>query len=157
ATAVSDEKVRAAADAMVSSGLINHGWTYINIDDCWEIPSREPADHRRAADGHILTNKKFPDMKALADYIHSKGLRPRLYSTPGTSTCGGYTASYQHEEDDAKQYAQWGFDYLKYDWCSYGDIDKQIGKQPNPPSRLERYQRPYAVMRDALLKQNRDI
>jgi alpha-galactosidase len=157
ASAVSDEKVRSAADAMVTSGLINHGWTYINIDDCWEVPAKEPADHRRAPDGHILTNKKFPDMKALADYIHSKGLRAGLYSSPGPATCGGYTASYQHEEDDARQYAAWGFDYLKYDWCSYGEIAKQIKADPNPPSQLEIDQHPYAVMRDALLHQNRDI
>jgi alpha-galactosidase len=157
AGAVSDEKVRSAADAMVNSGLINHGWTYINIDDCWEVRANEPADHLRAADGHILTNKKFPDMKALADYIHSKGLRAGLYSSPGPATCAGFTASYQHEEDDARQYAAWGFDYLKYDWCSYGGIAKKIQSAPNPPSQLEVYQHPYAVMRDALLHQNRDI
>ena len=157
AGAVSDEKVRAAADAMVSSGLINHGWTYINIDDCWEVRGKEPAENRRAPDGHILTNKKFPDMKALADYIHSKGLRAGLYSSPGPETCGGFTASYQFEEADAHQYAQWGFDYLKYDWCSYGEIAKQIEKEPNPPTKLQIEQHPYAVMADALHKQNRDI
>ena len=157
AQAVSDEKVRAAADAMVNSGLINHGWTYINIDDCWEIRAREPAEKRRAPDGHILTNSKFPDMKALADYIHSKGLRAGLYSSPGPSTCGRFTASYQFEEADAKQYADWGFDYLKYDWCSYGDIAKKIQSEPNHPSQLEVYQHPYTVMGDALKKQNRDI
>jgi alpha-galactosidase len=157
ASAVSDEKVRAAADAMVNSGLINHGWTYVNMDDCWEIKSNKPADQRRAPDGHILTNSKFPDMKALTDYIHSKGLRAGLYSSPGPSTCGGYTASYQYEEPDAKQYADWNFDYLKYDWCSYGSIADKIKKEPNPPSQLEIYQHPYGVMRDALLKQNRDI
>jgi alpha-galactosidase len=157
AGAVSDEKVRAAADAMVNSGLINHGWTYINMDDCWEVRSREPAEMRRAPDGHILTNKKFPDMKALADYIHSKGLRAGLYSSPGPSTCAGFTASYQYELADATQYAKWGFDYLKYDWCSYGDIARKIAKEPNPPTQLEIDQHPYAVMRDAIAKQNRDI
>jgi alpha-galactosidase len=157
ASAVSDEKVRAAADAMVKSGLINHGWTYINVDDCWEVRAREPAEKRRAPDGHILTNAKFPDMKAMADYIHSKGLRAGLYSSPGPATCGGFTASYQFEEADAKQYADWGFDYLKYDWCSYGSIAAKIRKGPNPPSELEIHQHPYAVMHDALMKQNRDI
>jgi alpha-galactosidase len=157
AQAVSDEKVRAAADAMVSSGLINHGWTYVNMDDCWEIPSNRPAEQRRAPDGHILTNKKFPDMKALTDYIHSKGMRAGLYSSPGPSTCGGYTASYEFEEADAKQYADWGFDYLKYDWCSYGEVANQIKKGPNPPSALEILQHPYSVMGDALKHQNRDI
>jgi alpha-galactosidase len=157
ASAVSDEKVRSAADAMVKSGLIDHGWTYINIDDCWEVRAKEPAENRRGADGHILTNRKFPDMKGLADYIHSKGLRAGLYSSPGPATCGGYTASYQFEEADARQYADWGFDYLKYDWCSYGTIAKQIESGPNPPSKLEILQHPYTVMRDALAKQNRDI
>jgi alpha-galactosidase len=157
AQSVSDQKVRAAADAMVKSGLIQHGWTYINIDDCWEVRPSEPADHRRASDGHILTNQKFPDMKALADYIHSQGLRCGLYSSPGPSTCGGFTASYQFETQDARQYADWGFDYLKYDWCSYGQIADQITRGPNPPSPLEVLQAPYRLMRDALLKQNRDI
>jgi alpha-galactosidase len=156
---VSDKKVRAAADAMVSSGLINHGWTYINIDDCWEVPASEPAAQRRASDGHILTNEKFPDMKALADYIHSKGLRCGLYSSPGPATCAGFTASYGFEEADAHQYADWGFDYLKYDWCSYAKIADQIrnAKTATKPSELEIFQQPYLVMRDALLKQNRDI
>jgi alpha-galactosidase len=157
AQAVSDKKVRAAADAMVNSGLINHGWTYINIDDCWEVRASEPADQRRAADGHILTNAKFPDMKALADYVHSKGLRVGLYSSPGPETCGGFTASYEHEEKDAEQYAAWGFDYLKYDWCSYGRIADKIKAQTNPPSQLDIFRAPYLVMRDALLRQDRDI
>jgi len=155
--AVSEEKVRAAADAMVSSGLINHGWTYINVDDGWQASGRETDDHRRAPDGHIMTNKKFPDMKAMADYIHSKGLRAGLYSSPGPETCGHFTASYQHEQDDANQYAAWGYDYLKYDWCSYDTIEKQIKSAANPPSQLEIYQHPYRIMSDALLKQNRDI
>jgi alpha-galactosidase len=157
AGAVSDDKVRAAADAMVSSGLINHGWTYINIDDTWEIPVTEPPEKRRAPDGTILTNSKFPDMKTLADYVHSNGLKIGIYSSPGPSTCGGYTASYQFEEKDAAQLANWGFDYLKYDWCSYGKIADGIRKSPNPPTDLEIDQHPYLVMRDALLHQNRDI
>jgi alpha-galactosidase len=154
ATAVSDEKVRASADAMVSSGLINHGWTYINIDDCWEVKpgATEPelSGELRNPDGSIRTNKKFPDMKALADYVHSKGLKIGLYSSPGPTTCGGYTASYQHELDDAKQYAAWGFDYLKYDWCSYGRI-----APPNP--NLAEMKKPYQVMRGALDNVDRDI
>jgi alpha-galactosidase len=157
AQAVSQEKVQAAADAMVNSGLIEHGWTYINVDDCWEVRASEPDDKRRAPDGHILTNDRFPDMKAMADFIHSKGLRAGLYSSPGPSTCGGYTASYQHEEQDAEQYAKWGFDYLKYDWCSYGSIADKIRKSTSRPSDLEILQHPYVVMRDALLRQNRDI
>ena len=69
----------------------------------------------------INTNKKFPDMKALCDYVHGKGLKTGIYSSPGPMTCAGFTASYEHEEQDARSYAEWGFDYLKYDWCSYGD------------------------------------
>jgi len=157
ARAVSDAKVRAAADAMVKSGLIDHGWTYINVDDCWEVGASRPEEQRRDADGRIKTNAKFPDMKAMADYIHSKGLRAGLYSSPGPATCGGYTASYQFEEKDAAQYAAWGFDYLKYDWCSYGKIADQIRKSTTRPTELEIFQHPYVVMRDALEKQNRDI
>ena len=103
---------------MVASGLINHGWTYINIDDCWEAG--------RDADGNVLSNQKFPDMKALTDYVHSKGLKIGLYSSPGPKTCAGHEGSYKHEELDARRYGEWGFDYLKYDWCSYGGI------VPNP-------------------------
>lgn len=141
AGAVSQDKVKAAADAMVKSGLINHGWTYINIDDCWEAG--------RDADGRILSNEKFPDMKALTEYVHGLGLKIGLYSSPGPKTCAGFTASYQFEEKDALRYAEWGFDYLKYDWCSYGDIAR------NPD--LAALQKPYFVMRAALDKAPRDI
>jgi alpha-galactosidase len=157
ASDVSDQKVRAAADAMVASGLIEHGWTYINIDDCWEVRAGELPNKRRGPDGRIKTNAKFPDMKGLADYIHAKGLRAGLYSSPGPSTCGGFTASYQFEETDARQYADWGFDYLKYDWCSYGNVAAQIRVGANPPSELQILQFPYLHMHDALLRQNRDI
>ncbi len=83
---------------MVQSGLINHGWTYINIDDFWEVPFGEPLARRRNSDGTIRRNERFPDMKGLADYIHSLGLKAGLYSSPGPSTCGGCTASFQHEQ-----------------------------------------------------------
>jgi len=111
---IDDAKVRAAADAMVSSGLIDHGWTYINIDDCWE--------GKRDADGMIQGNEKFPDMKALGDYIHAKGLKFGIYSSPGPLTCQGLEGSLGHEDQDAQQYANWGVDYVKYDSCSYGRI-----------------------------------
>jgi alpha-galactosidase len=140
-TSVDDAKVRAAADAMVESGLAAHGFQYINIDDAWEAG--------RDANGNILTNDKFPDMKALADYVHSKGLKLGIYSSPGPTTCGGYTGSWQHEERDAKTYAAWGIDYLKYDWCSYGDIATGEGQ--------DRLTRPYHTMRNALDATQRDI
>jgi len=116
--AVTDANVRAAADVMVSSGLINHGWTYINIDDGWEGD--------RDASGFIQSNKKFPDMKALGEYIHGKGLKFGIYSSPGPKTCEKFIGSYQHEDQDAQRYGEWGVDYLKYDWCTYGDIARKI-------------------------------
>jgi alpha-galactosidase len=121
ASAVDDSKVRAAADAMVASGLINHGWTYINIDDCWEAG--------RDASGFINSNEKFPDMKALGEYIHGKGLKFGIYSSPGPKTCARFTASYQHEDQDAQRYGEWGVDYVKYDWCSYGGVALKITQQ----------------------------
>ncbi len=138
---VDDAKVRAAADYLVSSGLAAHGYQYINVDDAWE------AD--RGPDGEILCNEKFPDMKALGDYIHSKGLKFGIYSSPGPKTCGGYTGSYQHEQQDAQTYARWGVDYLKYDWCSYQSVAGGSDK--------EALMKPYLLMRDALDACDRDI
>jgi len=133
AGAVSEERVKRAADAMVKSGLINHGWTYINVDDFWQNhrDSKDPTLHGefRNAQGVIVPNSRFPDMKGMADYIHSLGLKAGLYSSPGPWTCGGCAASWRHEEQDAQTYAKWGFDYLKYDWCSYGSIAS--GDDPN--------------------------
>jgi len=111
---VDDATVRETADAMVSTGMAAAGYVYINIDDTWE-GARDDA-------GNIVPNTKFPDMKALADYVHSRGLKLGIYSSPGPRTCGGYEGSYGHEEQDAKTFAAWGIDYLKYDWCSAGRI-----------------------------------
>ena len=109
---VDDAGVRAAADQIVATGMKDAGYIYVNIDDTWE--------GERDASGVLHTNSKFPDMKALADYVHSKGLKIGLYSGPGTKTCAGFAASLGHEEQDAELYASWGFDYLKYDLCSFG-------------------------------------
>jgi len=111
---VSDQVVRETADAMVKNGMKDAGYIYVNIDDTWEAG--------RDAKGIILTNEKFPDMKALAVYIHSKGLKLGIYSSPGPKTCANYEGSFQHEEQDAKSYAAWGIDYLKYDWCSASQV-----------------------------------
>jgi alpha-galactosidase len=138
---VTEENVKAAADSMIKSGLAAHGYQYVNIDDTWEA--------KRNDAGEIQTNSKFPDMKGLADYVHAQGLKVGIYSSPGPTTCAGYPASYQHEDQDAKSYADWGFDYLKYDWCSYGSIAKD--------NSLPELQKPYAVMRSSLDKVNRDI
>jgi alpha-galactosidase len=157
ACAVDDEKVRASAKAMVDSGLINHGWSYINIDDCWmrtERP-RGPADPNigppvRDANGDLIPNAKFPDMKALTDYIHGLGLKVGIYIGPGPTTCQGYVASWQHELQDAKKFGEWGFDYLKYDWCGYSSV---TGEDPN----LTELKKPYILMRKMLDQVPRDI
>lgn len=153
ATAVDSEKVMAAANAFVKAGLMNHGWQYVNIDDCWSIvPGSNDlilGGPTRAANGEILTNKKFLDMKHLTDSIHNMGLRAGIYSSPGPTTCGGYTACYGHELQDARTFARWGFDYLKYDWCSYSEILK--------PQGLSNLQKPYVDMQNALGQVDRDI
>ena len=112
---VNDEIVRGIADAMVASGMRDAGYVYVNIDDTWEGESRD-------ANGNITTNNKFPDMKALADYVHSKGLKLGIYTSPGPNTCAGYEGSYGHEEQDARTFAAWGIDYVKYDWCGARSI-----------------------------------
>ena len=111
---VSDKMVRDMADAIVRTGMRDAGYIYVNIDDTWQAG--------RDAAGNIMTNNKFPDMKALSAYIHGKGLKLGIYSSPGPRTCAGYEGSYQHEEQDAKTYAAWGIDYLKYDWCSASQV-----------------------------------
>jgi alpha-galactosidase len=113
---VDDASVRAMADAMVSSGMSKAGYVYINIDDTWEMG--------RDAASNLLPNKKFPDMKALADYVHSKGLKLGIYSSPGPKTCAGYEGSFGHVRQDAATFAGWGIDYLKYDLCSDLDVYK---------------------------------
>ena len=168
AGAVSEERVKSAADAMVKSGLINHGWTYINVDDFWQNhrDSKDPTlrGEFRDTNGVIVPNSRFPDMKGLADYIHGLGLKAGLYSSPGPWTCGGCAASWQHEEQDAQTYAAWGFDYLKYDWCSYGSIAS--GKMTNVAN-VPLYGKtstniagaiyPYQLMGKFLREQKRDI
>src|SRR5216110_1993071 len=104
ASRVDDATVRKIADALATNGMKEAGYVYVNIDDTWEAG--------RDAQGNILTKRKFPDMKALADYVHSKGLKLGIYSSPGPNTCAGYEGSYGHEEQDARAYAAWGIDYL---------------------------------------------
>jgi alpha-galactosidase len=118
---VDDKTVREIADAMVRTGMKAAGYHYVNIDDTWE--------GERDAQGKIHTNKKFPDMKALADYVHNKGLLIGIYSSPGPKTCAGYEGSYGHEEQDAQTYEDWTIDYLKYDWCSAGRIYSESDMQ----------------------------
>jgi alpha-galactosidase len=135
---IDDAGVRGIADAMVSSGMKDAGYFYVNIDDTWQ--------GKRDADGNITANPRFPDMKALADYVHSKGLKIGIYSSPGPKTCANYEGSYGHEAQDAKTYAAWGFDYLKYDWCSASAVYKD-----------EDMQAVYQKMGDALAASGRAI
>ena len=133
---VNEQLIRETADAMVTSGMKDAGYVYLVIDDCWQID--------RDAQGNILPDPhRFPSgMKALADYVHSRGLKFGLYSDAGTLTCQKRPGSRGYEFQDARQYAAWGVDYLKYDWCS-------TGTQNAPAS--------YSIMRDALLKAGRPI
>ena len=146
---VSAEKVKQAARAMVESGLVNYGWTYINIDDSWQH-HRDPNDRTRGGrlrddQGNIIPNAQFPDMKGLTDYIHSLGLKVGIY---------------------ADMYGKWGFDYLKYDWCSYGGVlDRDLDKDPYSVSSLAFQgggdsiagRKPFKIMGDYLRQQPRDI
>ena len=168
AGAVSEVRVKSAADAMVKSGLINHGWSYINVDDFWQN-HRDSKDKTlrgefRDENGFIVPNSRFPDMKGLADYIHALGLKAGLYSSPGPWTCGGCAGSWQHEEQDAQTYAKWGFDYLKYDWCSYGSVVSgaatnmaKVRSNGSPWKKDEEAIHPYQLMGKLLRDQNRDI
>jgi alpha-galactosidase len=135
-----DATVRGMADAMVSSGMATAGYRYIIVDEGWSSS--------RDAHGDIVGNARFPDMKALADYVHSKGLKIGIYSSPGARVCGGYQGSYGHEEQDAKRFADWGYDYLKYDWCGASRIYERT------PVDL---QGAYQKMSEALAKTGRPI
>ena len=134
-------KVMQSAKAFKEKGLINYGWTYINIDDGWQ--------GRRDERGEIVPNEKFTDIKALSDSLHQMGLKFGIYSSPGPLTCGGFSGSYQHEIQDAKTYAKWGVDYLKYDWCSYATIAKDRS--------LPELMKPYLLMNKGLKQIDRDI
>ncbi|HTS77647.1 MAG TPA: glycoside hydrolase family 27 protein [Bryobacteraceae bacterium] len=137
-TRVSDEIVRGVADAIASNGMRDAGYVYITIDDTWE--------GERDANGVLHSNNKFPDMKALADYVHRKGLKLGIYSGPGPTTCEGYEASGGHEEQDAKTFAAWGIDYLKYDWCGARMLHREAEEQAV-----------YQIMGDALAASGRKI
>jgi alpha-galactosidase len=133
---VSEDLIKGAADAMVSSGMKEAGYQYIVIDDCWQVS--------RDKDGNIQPDSKtFPNgIKTVADYVHSKGLKFGIYSDAGTKTCAGRPGSRGYEFQDARQYAVWGVDYLKYDWCS-------TTTQDGPSS--------YSIMREALNASGRPI
>ncbi|MFO0892468.1 MAG: putative Ig domain-containing protein [Isosphaeraceae bacterium] len=150
---VTDRIVRDAAEAMVTSGMIDHGYMYVNIDDCWAVkpgaPASELGGEPRDAEGRVNPNRRFPDMKALTDFIHARGLKAGIYTSPGPLTCGGHAGAYQHEEEDVRRFVEWGFDFLKYDWCSYG----QIAPKPDRAA----LEKPYRLIGEILRKQPRDL
>ena len=145
ALSVSQEKVMSSAQALIDKGLADYGYCYMNIDDGWEAESRNP-------DGTIAVNEKFPSMKALGDWLHARGLKFGIYSSPGDYTCGGYLGSIDHELQDAESYNSWGIDYLKYDWCGYG---REHAKEKDKG--VASYVRPYLLMQKFLREQPRDI
>jgi alpha-galactosidase len=133
---INEQNIKEMADAMVTSGLRDAGYVYLNLDDIWH--------GERDANGFITCDaKKFPSgMKALSDYVHSKGLKFGIYSDAGCKTCAGMPGSLGHEYQDALQYARWGVDYLKYDWCNTANVDAKGA---------------YSLMRDALHAAGRPI
>jgi alpha-galactosidase len=165
---ITDPLVRQAAEVMLSSGMADVGYQYVNIDDCWMNAPANKDPMRvgplRDDKGTILPNKHFPDMKGLVDFIHAKGLKAGIYTSPGPLTCGGFAGSFRHEEQDARTFAGWGFDFVKYDWCSYGHIakggspeDRNIPHWGDQAPNLQAYQFPYRLMGDLLKRQPRDI
>jgi alpha-galactosidase len=151
ANRVTDADVRSAADTLVRTGMRDAGYVYVNVDDTWQ--------GKRDAQGVLHTNERFPDMKALGDYIHSKGLKFGIYSSPGAKTCGGYAGSLGHEAQDAKLYASWGVDFLKYDLCSFQDnLHKVQAEHPNDPNAANNLMiAAYRKMGDALKATGRPI
>ena len=133
---VSQELIEGAADAMVKSGMKDAGYQYVVIDDCWQVS--------RDGNGNIVPDaKRFPSgIKAVADYVHAKGLKFGIYSDAGTGTCENRPGSRGYEFQDARQYAAWGVDYLKYDFCNHSTQDSIAS---------------YSIMRDALAKSGRPI
>jgi alpha-galactosidase len=145
---VTDKDIRDTADLLVSTGMRDAGYVYVNIDDTWE--------GKRDASGKIQTNEKFPDMKALADYVHSKGLKLGIYSSPGDETCAHFAGSLGHEQQDAQTYADWGIDYLKYDLCGFRK--KMLAEAPNDLPRQNKMMRDaYELMHQAILKTGRPM
>lgn len=150
---VTEVAMRSAADQMIASGMADFGYQYVNCDDCWAVQpgltNAEVGGPVRDASGQLLPNKRFPDIKGMVEYIHSKGLKAGIYTSPGPKTCAGFEGSWQHEPQDARTFADWGFDFLKYDWCSYGKVAGG--------NTLEDLKKPYQQMWGELQKQNRDI
>ncbi len=171
---ITDAKIRKAAETMVASGMADVGYSYVGIDDCWmriapefmekSIDPKSPTASTgldveavvgpvRDAEGRILPNKNFPDMKALTGFIHALGLKAGIYSSPGPRTCQQFEGSLGHEEIDVETYADWGFDLLKYDLCTYSAMVKAAPKEQQNAV----HQKPYRLIGQVLARQKRDI
>ncbi len=146
---VTDKDIRDTADLLVSTGMRDAGYVYVNIDDTWEAG--------RDAQGRIQSNEKFPDMKALADYVHSKGLKLGIYSSPGGQTCAHFEGSLGHEEQDAQTYADWGVDYLKYDLCGFRSGVMTVQAPNDLPAQYKLMKVAYEKMHQAILKTGRPM
>ena len=150
---VTEKVIRDAADAMIASGMADYGYQFVDIDDCWPTKPgpKDPAltGVGRNAAGAIVPNSRFTDMNALTGHIHGLGLKAWIYTSPGPLACDGFLGSWQHEQIDARQFADWKFDFLKYDWCSYGKVA--------PHKTLEDFQRPYRLMGGILAQLDRDM
>ncbi len=150
---ITQADVHSAADALVSSGMADYDYQFVDIDDAWarRLKTTDPqlGGNTRDAEGNIRPNDRFPNMAALTSYIHSLGLKAGIYTSPGPSTCAGFEGSYQHEADDAREFARWGFDLLKYDYCSYRSVSPDLS-----PAGLKK---PYGMMGDLLKGLDRDV
>ena len=148
---VTDADVRSSADMLVTNGMRDAGYVYVNVDDTWQ--------GTRDAQGILHSNDRFPDMKKLGDYIHAKGLKFGIYSSPGAKTCGGYEGSLGHEAQDAQMYASWGVDFLKYDLCSLQDPMRELTAKNNgnTDAAFKLMIDAYRKMGDALKATNRPI
>ncbi len=168
---ITDARMRQAADQMVASGMADVGYQYVNIDDCWMRMDPEAREVRRKSQtgldynavvgptrgpqGQYLTNANFPDMKAMTDHIHALGLRAGIYTSPGPRTCEQFEGSHTHEQSDAEQFAAWGFDFLKYDWCTYNAVYRERMKETGDD--LLEKKRPFREMGGILAGLDRDI
>jgi alpha-galactosidase len=146
---VTDKDIRDSADQIVASGMKDAGYTYVNIDDTWEGD--------RDAGGVLHSNARFPDMKALADYVHSKGLKIGIYSSPGPKTCAKFEGSLGHEEQDAQTYAAWGIDFLKYDLCGFRQAVMNVQAPNDLAAQMRLMQAAYVKMGQALKATGRPI
>lgn len=145
---ITDKDVRAVADAMTANGMRQAGYEYINIDDGWQ--------GGRDAEGRIFSNERFPDMRALSEYIHRRGFKLGIYSSPGAKSCAGFEGGMGHETEDAQTFASWGVDYLKYDICTYRNVLEQEAKG-NPELAKQMMFRVYEKMHVALASTGRPI